>query len=227
MSRSNADAKTAQLHELERQLAEAIQRFKTAPDVNQRFVVAAMARAERGDHKAGIEVLRLCAEALDSGQRSPELSTHLRRAIIKIEMGLPKSTTAEQICVLAADALKLRPKRRRGRPRNADPNWEEPLCLFAAILKLRGYRAEGIVGALDEARTDLEGKGLGRTEAQRIRRNSVPLLKNTSERYDDEGNLRPLTTEEWEEDLIRTALSVVGRNAKALQVLLGKYPRMT
>lgn len=230
MSRRKPASKAPSRVDFARACAAAIERLKTAPDLDLLHYELAIAAAKGGDHKAGIEVLRLCAEALDVGRRSIELSTYLRSAISEIEAGLQKSTTAEQIAALAATALNLRPKRKPGRPKNADSGWQEPLCAVAAIFTLRGYRPEEIIGILEEARLALENKPLARTEAQDIRKAAKPLLKSTSQRYyDDEKKLRALTPAEHEEDLMRAALLVDGlprRNAQALQVLLSKYLRM-
>lgn len=214
---------------IEREFADAVERLKSAPSLDSLGDDDAIATATDGNASAGLEVLKLCAEALDAGRRSEALSTYLRRAIADIEAGLPKNTTAEQISDLVATALHLRPQRTRGKPSNAYPDWETPLGAVAAILALRGYGPEEIIVIMSDARVALEGNPLERTEAQRIRTKFAPLRRGTTLSYGANQLPQRLTPEQHHDHLVHLALYVDGRerrNADALRAILDKYPRM-
>ncbi|HEY6356038.1 MAG TPA: hypothetical protein VIY30_16255 [Burkholderiaceae bacterium] len=126
------------------------------------FEQTMIARALAGDTEDARYVLAECAEGVQMGTLSDHLRKYLHDRLCEVVNG-----------VEPAKALRIaRPARK---PRDPFPGWEEPLAAFAALLAKRRRGPEEIIGAMDEARQIIEGKGLSRTEAQRIRKTYAPM----------------------------------------------------
>ncbi|MCP5263632.1 MAG: hypothetical protein H6929_19965 [Rhodoferax sp.] len=142
------------------------------------FEAETIRRAKGGDAEAGREAIHLCISGLYSGQLSEPLRFYLADCLNDFIAGVPIER-----------AMCLEIERARGRPADPFPEWEEPLAAVAALLFQRGYSPEAINSAMSEARAaeDLairgvsdrhaEGKGLERSQANRIRRIYRPMQR--------------------------------------------------
>ena len=104
--------------------------------------------------------MRLCIAGLDSGALSHPLRHYLANCLQDIVDGAP---IERAMCVEA--------QRARGRPKNPFPNWEMPLAVFAAILKIRHYKPEAINDAMRKVRR------IDRSEALRIRKTYAAMAE--------------------------------------------------
>ena len=115
-----------------------------------------IARALAGDTEEARYALERCAEGVLMGTLSARMRTYLHDRLREVVEGTEP-----------ARALRIaRPG--AGRP-VAEREWEVPLAALAALLHQRKRSAETIIDLMSQARQITEGKGLSRTQAQRIR----------------------------------------------------------
>jgi hypothetical protein len=168
------------------------------------------ALALAGDTEEARYALEHCAEGLLMGTLSDRMRQYLHDRLREVVDG-----------VEPAKALRIaRPARK---PRTPFPEWETPLAAFAALLAKRNRSPEAIIGAMDEARQIIEGKGLSRTEAQRIRANYAPM------RELETGKLRHVmlhrSTRQGEPRSLGSVPRFPPAAARALRVLLARSGR--
>ena len=159
-TRSTGDAPDEQAHELAEVLHAAARMSRDE------FEIAAIDRALDGDAVEGMYALDLCARGLVSGALSQRLRFYLSDRLREVVGGIPP-------------AKALRIARTGGRPKDPFPGWEDALAAFAALAEKRSIQPEDILDKMDQARRLIEGKGLSRTQAQRIRATYAPMRSMT------------------------------------------------
>lgn len=135
------------------------------------FATATIRKANAGDTAAAWELIRLCRNGLESNNLNEPLRKHLTECLSRLlEDREPRK---------GHHAFLL--NRRKGRPVEPFPDWQESLGIFSAILKKRGYKPSQVVAAMCNARS-----GLDEADANRIATAHAPAADW------DEADLIPL-----------------------------------
>lgn len=126
------------------------------------FEQVMIALALEGNTDEARNALEECAEGLLMDRLSERMRRYLHDRLREVIDG-------------ADPAKALRIARPARKPADFLPEWEMPLAAVAALLSRRRRSPEDIIAAMDEARRITEGKGLSRTQAQRIRKDYKPM----------------------------------------------------